>query len=51
MANIIHATVLAGVTIGDGAVVAAGAVVTKDDEPNTIVGSVPARMIKKLRYK
>ena len=47
MANIIHATVLAGVTIGDGAVVAAGAVVRKDDEPNTIVGSVPARMIKK----
>ena len=51
MANIIHATVLAGVTIGDGAVVAAGAVVTKDDEPNTIVGSVPARMIKEWFYK
>jgi acetyltransferase-like isoleucine patch superfamily enzyme len=43
-----NATVLAGVTIGDGAVVAAGAVVTKDVEPNTVVGGIPAKEIKKI---
>lgn len=40
------AVVLSGVTIGDGAVVAAGAVVTKDVPPYAIVGGVPARVIK-----
>ena len=43
-----NVTVLPGVTIGDGAVVAAGAVVTKDVAPNTVVGGVPAKQIKKL---
>ncbi|WP_377299747.1 CatB-related O-acetyltransferase [Rhizobium sp. SGZ-381] len=41
----VRAVVLDGVTIGDGAIVAAGAVVTKDVAPYTIVGGVPARPI------
>lgn len=41
-------TLLPGVTIGHGAVVAAGAVVTKDVAPNTLVGGVPARLIRTL---
>lgn len=43
-----NVTVLPGVTIGDGAVIAAGAVVTKDVPPNTVVGGVPAKVIKEL---
>ena len=39
-------TILSGVTIGDGAIVAAGAVVTKDVEPYSIVGGVPAKIIR-----
>ncbi len=41
-------TVLKGVTIGHGAVVAAGAVVTKNVAPRTIVGGVPAKLIRPL---
>ena len=40
------ATILSGVHIGQGAVVAAGAVVTKDVPPYAIVGGVPAKVIK-----
>lgn len=44
------ATVLNGVHIGDGAVIAAGAVVTKDVEPYSIVAGNPARLIR-LRFQ
>ena len=43
-----NVTVLPGVTIGDGAIVAAGAVVAKDVPANTVVGGVPARVIKTI---
>lgn len=43
-----RAVVLPGVTLGDGAVVAAGAVVTRDVPPDTLVAGVPARSIRLL---
>ena len=43
-----NATILPGVTIGDGAIVAAGAVVTKDVPENTIVSGVPASVMRSL---
>lgn len=43
-----NAVILPGVTIGKHAVVAAGAVVTTDVPDNTVVGGVPAKVIKKL---
>lgn len=41
-----NAIIMEGVNIGDGAIIAAGAIVTKDVEPYSIVGGVPARIIK-----
>ena len=42
------ATILPGVTIGENSIIAAGAVVHKDVAPNTIVGGVPAKIIKSI---
>ena len=42
------ATILPGVTVGENAVVAAGAIVTKNVAPNTIVGGNPAKLIREI---
>jgi acetyltransferase-like isoleucine patch superfamily enzyme len=42
------ATIMPGVTIGENAVVAAGAVVSKDVPANTVVGGIPAKFIKQI---
>ena len=44
----IGAIITQGVTIGRGAVVAAGAVVNEDVEPFTLVGGIPAKLIKRI---
>jgi acetyltransferase-like isoleucine patch superfamily enzyme len=43
-----RAIIMPGVTIGEGSVVAAGAIVTHDVPPNTLVAGVPARVVKRL---
>lgn len=43
------AIITQGVRVGKGAIIAAGAIVTKDVEPFSVVGGVPAKLIKKLK--
>lgn len=45
------AIILSGITIGENAVVAAGAVVNKDVAANTVVGGVPARLLKTISWR
>ncbi|MDA0176840.1 sugar O-acetyltransferase [Mesoflavibacter profundi] len=44
-----NATILQGVTIGENSIVAAGSVVTKSVPKNTVVGGIPAKIIKKIK--
>jgi acetyltransferase-like isoleucine patch superfamily enzyme len=43
-----NATILCGITIGENALIGAGAVVTKDVPPNTVVAGTPARILKEI---
>lgn len=43
-----RSTILPGVTIGEGSIIAAGSIVTKDVPANTLYGGVPAKFIKKI---
>lgn len=43
-----NATILCGITIGENALIGAGAVVTKDVPPNTVVAGTPARVLKEI---
>ncbi len=45
----VRSVILPGVTVGEGAAVAAGAIVTKDVSAKTLVGGVPAKMIRKFK--
>jgi len=42
-------TIMCGITIGENSIVGAGAVITKDVPPNSVVAGVPAKVIKKLK--
>lgn len=46
-----NVTIMPGVTIGENAIVAAGAVVTKDVSANTVVGGVPAKVLRTIDIK
>ena len=46
-----NATILSGVNVGDGAIIAAGAVVTKDVKEKSIVAGVPAKFIRMIKEK
>lgn len=46
-----NSTILPGVTIGEGGVVATGAIVSKSVEPYTLVGGIPAKVMRKRRFE
>lgn len=46
-----NATILQGVTIGENSIVAAGSIVSRDVPDNTIVGGIPAKIIKSIEHE